>query len=116
MLKRLIIGAAMVAMTTIPAKAQGQDLIVRMVEVPGAHFDIVFVMSRPTAAETTDPLTVYPTGDALGFAMAGEFEKSLNGAGVIGLPIRAVRLVINGDKPSQAINVYVMPRLGPPMQ
>src|SRR5262245_66650316 len=83
MLRRFLIGAAIIAVTTISAKAQSQqDVVVRLLEVPGADFDIVFVMSNPPAAEKTDPLAVYPTGDALAFAMDGEFEKSLNGIGV----------------------------------
>ena len=119
MLKQLWICAALTAFGAGSVSAQQQDLVLRKVEVPGADFDIVFVMSRskppvtigPRGQET--PLAVHPIGDELAFAADSEVEKMFRDVGSSQYPIHAFRVERKDSQPWSGVNVYVVPKSAP---
>jgi hypothetical protein len=114
MLRQLLIGAAFVALGTVSVNAQYQEVVLREVEVPGANFGIVFAMAKPqaTTVDRHDPLAIRSIGGELAHAVEGEIEKMFKDVGSSGFPIHAFRVELRGDKPSNALNVYVVPKLG----
>ena len=87
MFKQLWLCAALIAFATGSLSAQEQDLVLRKAEVPGADFDIVFVMSKSKPPATIglraldNPLVVHPIGDEPAFAADSEVEKMFRGVG-----------------------------------
>jgi hypothetical protein len=121
MLKQLMICAAFVAVGTASVNAEQKAVVLRKVEVPGADFDIVFAASRPHAAAVGrpvagDPLVIDPIGGEFAYALKGEVEDMFKEVGVPLLPIYAFRLELHGGNARNALNVYVVPKIGPPMQ
>ena len=81
MLKYITVCAVLLVLGTGSVNAQQQDVVLRKIEVPGADFDMVVVMSKAQAAATNGPrefknsLVVRPTGDELASATDGEIER-----------------------------------------
>jgi hypothetical protein len=102
--------------------AQQPDVILRKVQVLGADYDLVFAMSQPVAAAPTDlfdkedPLTIHTIGGELAHAVKGEIEATFKEVGLPLMPIYAFRLEMHGVNSSNALNVYVVPKIGPPIQ
>ena len=120
MLRQLVISAALIAIGTISVAAQQSDVILRKVEVLGADYDIVFAMSRPAAtpidrSNKEDPLTIHAIGGELAYATKGEIEAIFREVGLPVMPTQAFRLDFDVKAPN-ALNVYVFPRIGPPIQ
>jgi hypothetical protein len=119
MFKQLLICAALIAFGTGSLSAQEHDLVLRKVEVPGAGFDIVIVMSKSKAPATIglrgldNPLMVHPIGDELAFAADSEVEKMFRGVGSSQYPLHAFRVERKDSQPWSGVNVYVVPK-GPP--
>src|SRR5262249_19138116 len=117
MLRQLLIYPALVSLVIFSAPAHSQEVFLRKVEVPGANFDVVFAMLNPASTRTAghgdqnNPLTVSPTAAEFAFALSGEIEKATGGTG---MPIHAIRLEIQGCKPANALNVYVVPKVVQP--
>lgn len=111
MLKQLLIGAACVAPGI--GSVSTQEVVLRKVEVPGTSFDIVFTVS---ADHRDHPLVIHSIGGELAHAVDGEIERMFTDVGPSGLPIHAFRLELSGGKASNALNVYVVPKRGRPVQ
>ena len=115
MLKYLSICATLIVLSASSVSAQQTNFVSHRVEVPGAHFSIVFVFSKPKAGPTIvqpdqlPALAVYPTGDALAYATESEVEKMFKNVGLSQIPIHAFRVEQTNSKPSNAVNVYVIP-------
>lgn len=122
MLKQTLMSALFVALGTASSVAQQQDVILQKVEIPGAAYDIVFAMSRPVVISTVrakhkNPLVIHPIGGELAYAVQGEIESMFKEVGYPLLPLHAFRIEMNGLGSSTArLNVYVLPRHGPPVQ
>jgi hypothetical protein len=119
MFKQLWLCAALIAFATGSLSAQEQDLVLRKAEVPGADFDIVFVMSKSKPPATIglraldNPLVVHPIGDELAFAADSEVEKMFRGVGSSQYPIHAFRVERKDSQPWSGVNVYVVPKSAP---
>jgi len=110
MLKQVLIGAVCVALGT--GSLNAQDVVVRKVDVPGTNFDIVFAVS---ADRRDHPLVIHSIGGELAHAVDGEIEKMFTEADPSGFPIHAFRVELSGES-SNALNVYVVPKRGRPVQ
>jgi len=116
MLKYFSICAMLVAFGTSSLNAQQQDLVLQKVEIPGADFVVIFVKSKLRSGTTIDvrgqnnSLIVHPTGDELAFAVSGEIEKMFKDIGSTQFPIHAFRVERKGSQPSNAVNVYIVPK------
>jgi hypothetical protein len=119
MFKQVWICAALIAFATGPLIAQEQDLVLQKVEVSGADFDIVFVMSKSKPPATIalrgldNPLIVHPIGEELAFAADSEVEKMFRGVGSSQYPIHAFRVERKDSQPWSGVNVYVVPKSAP---
>lgn len=112
MRKYLTIFATLIALGTGSANAQQVETTVQKMVVPGADFDIIIVLAKPNGATFNprgkpDPFVVYPTGDALAFAVDGEVEKMFAGVGSVQFPIVAFQVDRKGSK----AGVYVVPKI-----
>lgn len=118
MLKHLSLCAAFLIFGSGSLHAEQQGLVLHKMQVPGAEFDIVFVMNKPQPAGVTNmpgpdnSLIVQETGDAIAFAIDGEVEKFFKDIDVSQFPIHAFRVERKGINPSGAVNVYVVPKSG----
>ncbi len=116
MLKYLSICAALVVIGTAPVNAQQQEAVLQKLEVPGADFDFIVAMAKSQAGATIDlrgqpdPYIVYPIGDELAFAVDGEVEKMFKDIGSLRIPSCAFHVERQGNKPSKAVAVYVVPK------
>ena len=111
MLKQLLIGAACVLLGT--GSVNSQEVVLRRVDVPGTNFDIVFAVS---ADRLDHPVVIHSIGGELAHAVDGEIEKIFTDAGPSGFPIHAFRVELRGGKSPNALNVYVFPKRGAPVQ
>ena len=122
MLKQLLFCFAFAAVGTVPAIAEQQAVVLRKVELPGAGFDIVFAASKGHKAVTVSrpdakyPLIISPSGSEFAHAVQGDIEDIFKDVGVTLVPIHAFRLELQAGSSSNALNVYIVPKLGPPMQ
>jgi hypothetical protein len=119
MFKQVWICAALIAFATGSLIAQEQDLVLQKVEVSGADFDIVFVMSKSKPPATIallgldNPLIVHPIGEELAFAADSEVEKMFRDVGSSQYPIHAFRVERKDSQPWSGVNVYVVPKSAP---
>jgi len=111
MLKQMLIGAACVALGT--GSVNAQEVVLRKVDVPGTNFDVVFAVP---ADRGDHPVVIHSIGGELAHAVEGEIEKMFTDAGPSGFPIHAFRVELRGGKSPNALNVYVFPKRGAPVQ
>jgi hypothetical protein len=122
MFRQLVICGVFLAVGTMTTAAQQPNVILRKVQVLGADYDIVFAMSQPVVPAPTDlfdkgdSLTIHEIGEELAYAVKGEIEATFKEVGPPLMPIYAFRLEMRGVKSSNALNVYVVPKIGPPIQ
>jgi hypothetical protein len=111
MLKHFAVCAVLLVLGTGSVNAQQQDVVLRKIEVPGADFDVVFVMSKAQAAATIglrspeNSLVVRSIGDELAFATDGEIERIFGSSRYL---IHACRVERKDSDPSSAVHVYVV--------
>ena len=111
MLKYFAICAALLVLGIGSVSAQQQDIVVRKMEVPGADFDMVVVMSKAQAGATSglsghEPsLVAGPTGDWLAFATDREIEQIFGRSRSV---IHGFRVERKEGEPSSAVHVYVV--------
>jgi len=111
MLKHISICAALLVLGTGSVGAQQPDIVVRKIEVPGAGFDMVVVMSKDHAGATSgrsgqeSPLVTAPTGDWLAFATDCEIERIFGSSRSL---IHGFRVERKEGEPSSAVHVYVV--------
>src|SRR5215510_3121332 len=111
MLKQVLIGAVCVALGT--GSLNAQDVVLRKMDVPGTNFDLVFAVS---ADRRDHPLGIHSIGGELAHAVDGEIENMFTEADPSGFPIHAFRVELRGGASSNALNVYVVPKRGRPVQ
>ena len=111
MLKYITVCAVLLVLGTGSVSAQQQDIVVRKMEVPGADFDMVVVMSKAQAGATSglsghEPsLVAGPTGDWLAFATDREIEQIFGRSRSV---IHGFRVERKEGEPSSAVHVYVV--------
>jgi hypothetical protein len=122
MFRQLVLSASFVAMATVSAAAQQSEVVLRKVEVPGADYDIVFAIGRHPVAvsidrlDTIDPLDIHPIWHDIAHATTDEIQQIFKDVGVSVLPIHAFRVEMRGIEFTNAFNVYVLPKIGAPIQ
>jgi len=112
MRKYLTIFTTLMVLGTGSANAQKAETVVQKMVVPGADFDIIIVMAKPNGTTFNlrgepDPYVIYPTGDALAFAVTGEVEKMFAGVGPVQFPIAAFQVDRKGSK----AGIYIVPKI-----
>ena len=110
MLKYLAVSAVLFICGAGSVNAQQQDVALRNIEVPGADFDMVIVMSKARAAATIgegpeNPLVAHSTGGELAFATDRELESIFGPARSL---IHAFRVERENGAPSSDVQVYVV--------
>ena len=111
MLKYITVCAVFLFLGTGSVEAQQQDIVLHKIEVPGADFGMVVVMSKAQAAVTNglsspgNSLVVRPTGDEPASATEAEIEKIFGSSQYL---IHAFRVEPRGGGPSYAVHVYVV--------
>jgi hypothetical protein len=110
MLKGFTICATLLVLGIGSVSAQQHDIVVRKIEVPGADFDMVVVMSKAGAGITgglsdQEPLVASPTGDWLAYATDCEIERIFGRSQSL---IHGFRVERKEGEPSSAVHVYVV--------
>ena len=110
MLRHLALSTLLLVFGAGAVNAQ-QDLVQHKIEVPGASFDLVLIMSKTQAAATVGlpeqerSLKAGPTGDWLAFATDREIAQIFGGAEHV---IHAFRVERSESDPASAVQVYVV--------
>jgi len=114
MLKHLSICAALIALVTSPANAQQQDAVLQKLEVPGALFDIIYAMPKPTGvtlnlARSPEALLVHLIGGELALSFDGE-EKMLKALDSLQMPVCAFHVDGKVGPYRTPVAVYIVPK------
>ena len=114
MLKHLSLCAALLAFGAASANAQQQEAVLQKVTVPGATFDIILAMPKPSGAtynlgNSPDALLVHLIGGelALGFDGAERMMKELD---TLQLPVCAFHVEGKASKSRKPVSVYIVPK------
>jgi hypothetical protein len=114
MLKRLSICAALIGLATASGNAQQQEAVLQKLTVPGATFDIILAVPKPSGAtynlgNSPDALIVHLIGGemALGFDGAG---KMLNALDSLQLPVCAFHVEGKDKASRKPVSVYIAPK------
>lgn len=114
MLKHLAICAALITFSTGSVSAQQQEAVLQKVTVPGAAFDIILAMPKPSGViynlgKSPDALLIHLIGDemALGFDGADKMLKALD---TLQLPVCAFHVESNDKMSRRPVSVYIVPK------
>ena len=114
MLKHLSICAALLAFGTGSVNAQQQEAVLQKVDVPGAGFDIMLAMPKPSGVtynlgNSPDALIVHLIGGELALGFDGA-EKMLKALESLRLPVCAFHVESKDSKSRKPVSVYIVPK------
>jgi hypothetical protein len=114
MLKHLSICAVLIAFATGSVNAQQQEAVLQKLEVPGAAFDIILAMPKPSGAtynlgNSPDALLVHLTGGELALGFDGA-EKMLKALDSLQLPVCSFHVENKDSKSRKPVAVYIVPK------
>jgi hypothetical protein len=113
MLRHLSIWAALIAVATGSVNAQQQEAVLQKLTVPGATFDIILAVPKPSGAtydlgKSPEALLVHLVGGELALGFDGE-ATMLKALESLRMPVCAFH-VESKDKPRKPVSVYIVPK------
>jgi hypothetical protein len=114
MLKHLSICAALLAFGAASANAQQQEAVLQKVTVPGATFDIILAMPKPSGTtynlgNSPEALIVHLIGGEMALGFDGA-EKMLKALDSLQLPVCAFHVESKDSKSRKPVSVYIVPK------